>query len=97
MPPDDVLLLPGKADGHWPDRFDATAVRKFIEERYRESAVRLEQSKGKWLSDATNTFASVTLRLAEIFDPLVPQSPEYTIPYGCLMIIFKVLYYYPGS
>ncbi|KIW97684.1 uncharacterized protein Z519_01268 [Cladophialophora bantiana CBS 173.52] len=91
LPPDDALLLSGKVDGYEIKHFDATAVEQFIEERYCESTNRLEQSKRQWLSDATYTFASLAQQLAEIFDPLVPQSPEYTIPYGCLMIIFKIL------
>lgn len=87
-----MLLLSGNADEHGTTRFDATTVGKFIEKLHGKSVDRLEQSKSWWLSDATNTFASVALQLAELLDPLVPQSPEFTIPYGCLMIIFKVLY-----
>jgi hypothetical protein len=51
----------------------------------------MESSKVKWLSDATNTFIKVALGVGELVDFLIPRSLEFTIPYGCLMIIFKVI------
>ena len=93
LPADNILLLPDEAGHPGAKKFDAIAVERFIQERHREATDRLEQSKIKWLSDATSSFASVAIQLSELLDPLVPQSPEYTIPFGCLMIIFKVVRY----
>ena len=90
LPPDNVLLLPDKVGNLRTQGFDPTAVEHFVQERYREATKRLEQSKIKWLSDATNSLASVAVQLSEILAPLVPQSPEYTIRFGCLMIVFEV-------
>lgn len=84
MPPDGVLLLSDEVS------FDAIAVEQFVQRRYRETKEKLEQSKIKGLSSATNSLASVAVNLSEILSLFVPQSPEYTIPFGCLMIVFEV-------
>jgi hypothetical protein len=91
LPPDDVLLLRGKADKSMTGGFDAVAVRTFIEKNARDSADTIERSRVKWLSNATNTFVKVALGVGELIDLLRPQSLEFTVPYGCLIIIFKVI------
>jgi hypothetical protein len=80
-----------KANGSGTRGFDAIAVRTFIEKSARDSADKMERSKVTWLSDATNTFVKVALRVGELVELLIPQNSEFTIPYGCLMIIFKVI------
>lgn len=93
LPPDDILLLHDTGDSLGTKGFDKTAVDQFAREKCREAMSRLEQSKIKWLSDATHSFASVAVHLSELLAPMVPQSPEYTIPFGCLTIIFQVIHY----
>lgn len=92
LPSDEILLLPEKAGDVLSSGFNALAVKCFIQDRCTEATKSLERSKVKWLSEATYSIASVAAQLSDILAPLVPQSPEYTIPFGCLMIIFNVLY-----
>ncbi len=70
--------------------FNALAVENFIRDRYSDTTKSLEKSKIKWLSEVTDSFAAIAAQLCEIVAPLVPQSPEYTIPFGCLMIVVEV-------
>lgn len=84
------MLLPDRGGKFGAKGFDAKIVEQFIQERYREAMEKLEQSRTQCLSDATISFASIAVQLSELLAPLVPQSPEYTIPFGCLMIVFEV-------
>ena len=44
----------------------------------------------KWLANFTNGFCGFAVKVSGIVELLLPQSPEYTITYGLLMVIFKV-------
>ena len=44
----------------------------------------------KNIGKVANTFCGFAVRMSELVAPLVPQSPEYAVPYGILIIIFKV-------
>jgi hypothetical protein len=44
----------------------------------------------KWLARFTNSFSDFAVRVSGIVELLLPQSPEYTITYGLLMVVFKV-------
>ena len=63
----------------------------FLKNKAQEAESQRHKSKMEWLSRATNTFAKFALDIQVLINPLVPQSPEYAIPFGCLMVIFKVL------
>jgi hypothetical protein len=97
LPPDDVLLLSGKSNNLDIAEFDANLVQKFIEEKSREAQKERDKSNIKWLSNATNTFVTVAFNLQQLLNPLVPQIPQVTLPYGCLMVIFKVIRSNPGK
>lgn len=90
LPPDDVLLLQRTAGSSISSGFNVATVRQFIEDRRSKATKNLATSKMKWLYEAAYSFSSVATHLSELLAPLVPQSPEYTIPLGCLMIVFEV-------
>jgi len=51
-----------------------------------------QEKKSKWrgrVSDSATALSRLTVNLSSYIDPLIPQSPEYKVPYACLMIIFK--------
>ncbi|MCJ1437200.1 60S ribosomal protein L28 [Xylographa pallens] len=48
---------------------------------------KLSKNMGK----VANTFCGFAVRMSELVAPLVPQSPEYAVPYGILIIIFKAV------
>lgn len=55
----------------------------------------IQQKKSKaWkvTTDFTNAFCEFSLRFSSIVKILLPQSPEYTISYGLLALLFKVVY-----
>ncbi|MCJ1415102.1 60S ribosomal protein L28 [Xylographa parallela] len=45
----------------------------------------------KNIGKVANTFCGFAVRMSELVAPLVPQSPEYAVPYGILIIIFKAV------
>jgi len=55
-----------------------------------ERAASKKSSLGKKSSDFTNNFCDFATRTSGIVEILLPQSPEYTITYGLLLILFKV-------
>jgi hypothetical protein len=68
----------------------------YVQNQIRELAERQrkiedEQSEwGKLTTDFANNFCDFAYKLSGILNILVPQSPEYSIPYGALIVIFKV-------
>jgi hypothetical protein len=68
----------------------------YVQNKIRELAERQqkiedEQSEwGKLTTDFANNFCDFAYKLSGIVNILVPQSPEYSIPYGVLIVIFKV-------
>ena len=51
----------------------------------------LKKSKmGQISSEFVNRFCDVAIRTSGIVEILLPQSPEYTVTYGLLIILFKV-------
>jgi hypothetical protein len=68
----------------------------YVQNKIRELAERQqkiedEQSEwGKLTTDFANNFCNFAYKLSGIVNILVPQSPEYSIPYGVLIVIFKV-------
>ena len=46
----------------------------------------------KATTDFTNAFCELSLRFSSIVNILLPQSPEYTISYGLLALLFKVVH-----
>jgi len=90
LPPDDILLLSGNSNFGERTVIDAQAVKSFIESKVNDATYRKSRSKTKWLSNSVNTLAQFALNIQTIVGPLASQSPEYAVPLGCLMIIFKV-------
>ncbi len=44
----------------------------------------------KRVTDLANTFCEFAARVAPVLQVMVPQSPEYNVPFGCVVLIFKV-------
>ncbi|MCJ1285064.1 60S ribosomal protein L28 [Xylographa opegraphella] len=69
------------------------AVETFIRDMERT----IQEKKGatskysRSIGNVANTFCGFAVRMSELVAPLVPQSPEYAVPYGILMIIFKAV------
>lgn len=62
-------------------------------ERERERVKKKQASKPEWLKTLIGVaegVISVANQIKPIIDIFVPQSPEYTVPYACLWILFKV-------
>jgi hypothetical protein len=58
-----------------------------------EKAKMAKSSKSEWkkkCADLGYVIAGVATKLKPTIDLLMPQSLEYTLPYGCLMLIFTV-------
>jgi hypothetical protein len=57
----------------------------------RQQTIEDEQSElWKLTADFANNFCDFANKLSGIVNILVPQSPEYSITYGALIVIFKV-------
>ena len=50
----------------------------------------MKSSVMKHASSFTNGFSEFMVKISGIVQTLLPQSPEYTVTYGVLLIIFKV-------
>jgi hypothetical protein len=75
-----------------PRTFTSELVKEFIEKEQNKVSSR-NDSKAAWkktVSDLCYTIGDVASKLKPIIDLFMPQSMEYTVPYGCLMIIFQV-------
>ena len=46
--------------------------------------------KVKGVTDFANAFCEFAARVGPVLQVMVPQTPEYAVPFGCLMLIFKV-------
>jgi hypothetical protein len=46
--------------------------------------------RAKRTVDLANTFCEIAARVCPIAQVMVPQSLEYTLPFGCLALLFKV-------
>jgi hypothetical protein len=58
-----------------------------------EQQQKIEDEQSEWwklTADFANNFCDFTYKLSGILNILVPQSPEYSITYGALIVIFKV-------
>lgn len=68
----------------------------YVQRQIREIAdqqQKLEDSESetwKLTKDFANSFCDFTVKLSGIVNIMIPQSPEYSIPYGALVVIFKV-------
>jgi hypothetical protein len=53
----------------------------------------MKAEKGKKMKhavDLANGFCEVAARLSPVLQVMVPQTPEYAVPFGCLTLLFKV-------
>jgi hypothetical protein len=46
--------------------------------------------KTKRAADLANGFCEVAARLSPVLQVMIPQTPEYAVPFGCLTLLFKV-------
>jgi hypothetical protein len=62
-------------------------------EKEKNKVMAKQGSKSEWLQRLT-TVAEEVITIATQIKPIinifVPQSPEYTVPYACLWVLFKV-------
>jgi hypothetical protein len=68
-------------------------VVKDLVSRELEKIEEMRSSKSEWkkkCSDLGYMIAGVATKLKPTIELLMPQSLEYTLPYGCLMLIFTV-------
>lgn len=49
-----------------------------------------ESEPWKLTRDCANSFCDFAVKLSGIVNILIPQSPEYSIPYSALIVVFKV-------
>jgi hypothetical protein len=67
-----------------------------VQNQIRELAERqqkIEDEQSEWwklTTDFANNFCDFAYKLSGILNILVPQSPEYSITYGALIVVFKV-------
>lgn len=72
--------------------YEASWVKDIVE-RERKRVEAKQASKPEWLQTLKNVasgFVRIATELKPIIDIFVPQSPEYSVPYACLWIVFKV-------
>ena len=58
-----------------------------------EKVEQKRNAKPEWKKNVADTgvvIARVVTKLKPIIEPLMPKSAEYTISFGCLMMIFEV-------
>lgn len=65
----------------------ATKIRDLEEDILAKTA---KGSKTKRVTDLANTFCEFAARVTPVLQVMVPQSPEYNVPFGCVALIFKV-------
>lgn len=49
-----------------------------------------KEKKNKRAADLADGFCEVAARVSPMLQVMVPQTPEYTVPFGCLTLLFKV-------
>jgi hypothetical protein len=62
-------------------------------ERERKRVEVKQASKQEWLQTlqkVASKILDIATELKPIIDIFVPQSPEYSVPYACLWLVFKV-------
>lgn len=75
-----------------PRLYDASWVESLVE-REKQKVKDKQASKPEWLQKVTSFadgIVKIAVKIKPIVDIFIPQSPEYSIPYACLWIIFKV-------
>jgi hypothetical protein len=55
-----------------------------------------QSKKFQRVAKMANAFCDIANRIAPIIQLMLPQSPEYAIPMGCLTLLFKVSLYSGG-
>ncbi|KAK3390059.1 hypothetical protein B0H63DRAFT_464717 [Podospora didyma] len=71
--------------------YQAAWIAQLVEQEKAEIAAK-EASKPDWVQKVQSTAYSIlriTSELKPIIDVFVPESPEYSVPYHCLWIVFK--------
>jgi hypothetical protein len=82
-----------------PRALTSEMVKEFIDKEQKRIAKEVD-SKAAWkktLSGLGFTISDVVMKVKPIIDLFMPQSLEYTVPYGCLMIIFQVRSHIPTT
>lgn len=75
-----------------PKGYSAQMVKDLVEKELLKIEA-VTSAKPEWkrkCADLGYVIAGVATKLKPIIDLLMPQSVEYTLPYGCLMLVFTV-------
>lgn len=71
--------------------FNPLGIKSYISQEkdriLKESSLRPQYAKN--VTTAAESLVSIVVKLEGVISNLLPQSPEYTVPYGFVMIIFK--------
>ena len=69
----------------------STLVADKIRSLEEEILTKIEKgSRAKRVTDLANVFCEFGARVTPVLQVMVPQSPEYNVPFGCVALIFKV-------
>ncbi|KAK0636782.1 hypothetical protein B0T17DRAFT_89961 [Bombardia bombarda] len=86
-----IAISPFKRSTHQREAYTASWVTTLVEEE--RAKIETEQSaKPEWRQKVTGAayeIARTATALKPIIDIFIPQSPEYSVPYACLWIVFK--------
>lgn len=83
LPPEDRALLT-RSGG-------STVVAAKIRSLEEDILAKTEKgNKAKRVTDLANVFCEFGARVTPVLQVMVPQSPEYNVPFGCVALIFKV-------
>jgi hypothetical protein len=58
-----------------------------------EKEILAKTEKGKYtkrITDLADALCEFATRISSVVEILIPQSPEYTIPFNCIILIFQV-------
>jgi hypothetical protein len=61
--------------------------------RFMEQEILDKTEKGKYtkrLTDLADALCEFATRVSSVVEIMIPQSPEYTIPFKCIVLIFQV-------
>ncbi|KAH8807320.1 hypothetical protein F5884DRAFT_340380 [Xylogone sp. PMI_703] len=74
-----------------PRLYDASWVQNLVQQE-RKKVTEKQASKSEWLqklNGLTDKVIKIVTQIKPIIDIFIPKSPEYSIPYACLWIVFK--------
>jgi hypothetical protein len=83
MPPVDRALI--------AETLGFTLVKERVRSLEQEMLAKTEKGRyAKQLTDFANALCEFAARISGVVEILIPQSPEYGIPFNCIVLIFRV-------